>query len=628
MTIANNVVAKSAAVVAGLALVFSAFVVPAKAATQAELEAQIQALMSQIASMNGGATTGAAFTADMTIGASGAEVTRLQNWLISKGYSIPAGATGYFGAQTAAAVAAYQTAKGITPAAGYFGPMTRAAVNAELGTGSTGGDTDGDTDNDGDLEGGAGSLDDADFISSLNNEDAGEGDETEVAGLELEADDNSDLEITAVRVSLEATDVAAGSSEDLDDYAESIVVYFDGEEVASEDVDDMDESAGIWSSTISLEDSVIDAGATGELVIAVVAHENIDSDDIDDNEWEVSFDNVRYMDAQGAVVTESSVGDIGAENRAFEFTTFTTANDVEFNVDESSETPEEGTVQVDEDGGDEEVLLIGEMDSEGSDLMIEELVATIATDNTAGTSSPQDLFSEFVLVIDGDVVATVDSDDCDDADCDDEESETYTFEDFEFELGDGETAEFEVRGATNEIDGTTFAEGDSVTVTVAATGITAEDASGEELTSERDGTANGEELTFRSEGLAVTVNDESDADANEGVGEFTFVLDVTAFGEEVELTESDFNYTVTGGPSGSSTSNDATLDEGDFEEDGGTVTIEEDDEGQLTFTVFVSLANSSDNGVYRVTLTTVDDSDPVTVNEYLETFISSEVASS
>jgi hypothetical protein len=58
--------------------------------------------------------------------------------LISKGYTISAGATGYFGTQTKAAVAAYQTAKGITPAAGYFGPITIASVNAVVvGTGSS-----------------------------------------------------------------------------------------------------------------------------------------------------------------------------------------------------------------------------------------------------------------------------------------------------------------------------------------------------------------------------------------------------------------------------------------------------------------------------------------------------------
>ncbi len=110
MSIAQtNTIAKVAAVVAGLGLVAMTFVAaaPAKAAEMTAM-----------------------FNANLTDGSRGADVSALQTWLISKGYSIPAGATGYFGGQTKAAVAAYQSAKGISPAVGYFGPLTRASVNA------------------------------------------------------------------------------------------------------------------------------------------------------------------------------------------------------------------------------------------------------------------------------------------------------------------------------------------------------------------------------------------------------------------------------------------------------------------------------------------------------------------
>jgi len=79
------------------------------------------------------------FARSLTIGSTGADVSALQSWLIKEGYQIPAGATGYFGAQTRSAVAAYQANKAISPAAGYFGPVTRAAVNAQAA--STGGST-------------------------------------------------------------------------------------------------------------------------------------------------------------------------------------------------------------------------------------------------------------------------------------------------------------------------------------------------------------------------------------------------------------------------------------------------------------------------------------------------------
>lgn len=53
----------------------------------------------------------------------------LQKFLIAAGYSLPAGATGYFGAQTRSALAKYQSTHGITPAVGYFGTATRTLVN-------------------------------------------------------------------------------------------------------------------------------------------------------------------------------------------------------------------------------------------------------------------------------------------------------------------------------------------------------------------------------------------------------------------------------------------------------------------------------------------------------------------
>ncbi len=112
---------------------------PAQAQTVESLQAMINQLMAQIAQLSGGAaTTGSAtpFTRSLTIGSRGADVTQLQNWLIGKGMSVPAGATGYFGAQTKAALAAYQAANGIAPAAGYFGPVTMAHVNAQLSVGT------------------------------------------------------------------------------------------------------------------------------------------------------------------------------------------------------------------------------------------------------------------------------------------------------------------------------------------------------------------------------------------------------------------------------------------------------------------------------------------------------------
>ena len=130
MTISTDSIASKVAVVAlGLALAFSAFAVAPKANAQsaAELNAQIQSLLATIAQLQaqlgtmGGSTSGGAsvvFTRDLTVGSTGSDVTALQQWLISKGHAIAAGATGTFGPQTKAALMAYQAANGISPACG------------------------------------------------------------------------------------------------------------------------------------------------------------------------------------------------------------------------------------------------------------------------------------------------------------------------------------------------------------------------------------------------------------------------------------------------------------------------------------------------------------------------------
>ena len=110
----------------------------ASAATVEELTAQINALLAQVQALQAAqtstpaATTGYVYSVDLTIGSKGDDVVALQTYLVSGGFlTMPAGvAMGYFGNLTKSAVAAWQAANGISPAAGYFGPKSRAAMNA------------------------------------------------------------------------------------------------------------------------------------------------------------------------------------------------------------------------------------------------------------------------------------------------------------------------------------------------------------------------------------------------------------------------------------------------------------------------------------------------------------------
>jgi hypothetical protein len=152
--------AKIAAVATGLAMATSMLSLAPIAHAAALTSSQISSILSLLSSfgagadtianvnaaLNGQATSGTtttttgtsacSFSRDLTIGATGADVKCLQQALIAGGFSIPAGATSYFGTQTRAAVASWQSSKNVAPAVGYFGPISRAAFNLG-GGGST-----------------------------------------------------------------------------------------------------------------------------------------------------------------------------------------------------------------------------------------------------------------------------------------------------------------------------------------------------------------------------------------------------------------------------------------------------------------------------------------------------------
>jgi peptidoglycan hydrolase-like protein with peptidoglycan-binding domain len=80
-------------------------------------------------------------------GMSGNDVQQLQQWLISQGYAIKDGATGYYGPETKAAVTAWQNASGIDTQGnpGYFGPISRAYIQNNQGSATSGGAAGGGT---------------------------------------------------------------------------------------------------------------------------------------------------------------------------------------------------------------------------------------------------------------------------------------------------------------------------------------------------------------------------------------------------------------------------------------------------------------------------------------------------
>ncbi len=142
----TNITRKVTSVVlsATTALWLSGFtmLVPVAHAQATDLQAQINALLQQIAALQAqlAAQTGGAaaapscnFTRDLTVGSKGDDVKCLQQYLNGAGQKVAASGAGspgnettYFGSLSRAAVAKWQAANNLSPAVGYFGPKSRA----------------------------------------------------------------------------------------------------------------------------------------------------------------------------------------------------------------------------------------------------------------------------------------------------------------------------------------------------------------------------------------------------------------------------------------------------------------------------------------------------------------------
>ncbi|MDQ5950574.1 MAG: Peptidoglycan-binding protein [Patescibacteria group bacterium] len=605
----------------GFAIALSLVAVsPAQAAmTSAELASQIAALQAQLAALSGGTTTTTtssssySFTRDLTIGSTGADVTALQSWLISKGFSIPAGATGYFGGQTQAAVSAYQAARGISPTAGYFGPTTRARVASEGGsttTTTTDGGTTTTTTTTSDLDGTDGTISDINQLSQYSSEEVGEGEEeVKVLGFEVEASNDGDIALKSIKLRFDPTGNVAADSDHLDDYISGVKVWFGDKEIGSADVDDFNEESSndTYTKTITLSNAVVRSDDTEKFYVTVDAVNSFDSSDIDSDSWTVAIDSLRFEDGSGVVTTETSAIDTAidwdstGDGVAISFVDFSTSADIELKLSKSSDSPDEQVVSVDDtDNTDDVVLLKGKIKLEGtSDVTIDEFPVMFTTVGGATVSAVtgsatlkigDEEYSESVSIT-GATTGTV------------------TFDNMDFVIEAGDTVEFEVLADINDIETGTFDEGDTLKAEVTALArydIDVEDEEGDQLTdsTEKTGTSLGDAQTFRTSGLDYSVSTKKaesvfnlDTTATDDEAKYTFEIKVSAF-DDVSYIKLDsargtttsptagVNYVIEGSDGVATTSStvSATVEfaGGDGEEtSGGYLRLEDGEEATL-----------------------------------------------
>lgn len=482
------------------------------------------------------ATTANAYTHSVTLkmGSTGSQVMELQKALNASSCKVASSGVGssgmestYFGGLTKAAVMCYQSANGLT-ADGVVGPMSGAKLAMVVDNDN---DNDNDNNDDSDLQGGAGSVESYTLLSGYSNEEVGEDEEdVQVAGLEIEADDGSDLEFTAVKLVFDEGSAAS----DFEDYATEVSVWFDGEEVARVDGDEFNDNNN-WTKTVSLDNgAVVSAGETAELVVAVSGISNLDSNDATDT-WNVDFRSVRFVDAQNASTTE----DPGVAVETFSFESFASATDVELKVATGDEDIWEAhVINVDaSDDTDNVAIHSFTLEAEGdSDLLIDSLPVTVTSTEATG-DDPADLVSAYYLYADGEEIGSETA-----VDAGANSTEVVVFDDLDFTIEAGDEIEFEVRADFNSIADSLDA-GDLIAVAFGETEtdlstFDVEDEAGEDLVdADKTGTATGESHEVRDIGIMVdlvsaTATISSTSDGTAGVsdaGTFTITFNVTAF---------------------------------------------------------------------------------------------------
>lgn len=302
-------IAKIAGLAVGASIAFGAFAPMAGAVTVAELQAQINALMVQLAALSGGSvSTGTAITSDLTIGSTGAQVSALQSALVAQGHLVmPAGvAMGYFGSLTKSAVMKWQAANGVS-ATGYFGPISRAKFNGSAGATGTvpgatvGSGTTGSTSGSISTPGVEGTV-----TVSLNPSPASgtklyEGEsKKQVFGIKLEAK-ASDIKIERIKIDLDSI-TNTGDNLTYTKIAEKIYVMDGSTVLASSDLNSTTvvKDGADYFVTLSGFGYVVPANSTRVLYIALDAKASWDST-YDNDSWSLGLpvDGVRGVDGAG-----------------------------------------------------------------------------------------------------------------------------------------------------------------------------------------------------------------------------------------------------------------------------------------------------------------------------------------
>ncbi len=418
--IANNVASKLFVAFVAAAMLFT-LATPAKAATAEELQAQIAALMAQISALQG-STSGSSsaactFTRPLTVGSQGADVKCLQDAMTPTYFNNAGGSTGYFGPMTAAAVAKWQTANGISPAVGYFGPVSQAKFNSMNMSDDSTDDSDDSTDdsddstddsddsNSGDLQGEA-DLTTMEVADGEDSDDVEEGAEDVQVGEFTYEFSDGDAELSRIDLAL-YVDGGNNGDDDAWDVFQDISLWVDGDEVARKDITDEDDYLDEDKGSIRFSGLDIVGMEDEEVTVVVAVSVNNSVDGVassDTEDWNIAAGPVRFVDADDVTSTET-FGDAQAMDGSYtgtvaEFSIEEAGAGDDLNLEDSDEDPKATTFELDEDKNVEHAIFAFELDADDSDGDIELNEITL-TATATGVTDMDDLANDFRLEVDG-----------------------------------------------------------------------------------------------------------------------------------------------------------------------------------------------------------------------------------
>jgi hypothetical protein len=603
------------------------------AQSSSDLQDQINALLAQLSSLQGGTSmvSGSMLSTYsgtmLRVGSQGQLVVELQNCMNTAGYSTGY-ADGKFGPNTKTGVMAFQASQGLA-VDGIVGPATWPKFQAACPTGTTVVVDEDEDETPSESMFDTNDGEEADFsntdVNDADDDTIEEGEnKAELAEIDFELEEGGAALLERFDVVLDYVGVDNADEDDAWEVFDTIYLMVDGDIIAEEDADDEDDwdDSSVGDETrfrISGINHVFDAEEDHTITVVADLAGSIDLGSDEQANWELTvLDNsLRFVDEAGITVYLDEESQASTDTASF--TIETEGQDDELDVKSSNNDPESTTLKVEDDkSSDDYTVFVFELeaDEDSSDLDIDKLSITVdvtgtdhGPDDDAATTGDNvaatfdDIVKDAMIMIDGEEFDDIDT-------YVDGTSVTLVFDiDEDFTLDSGDNVDVELVLEFNSANGENYIPGATVKGSIGSGDVTAEGA--DDLVS--DGSATGDVHTLLVEGInAETTSTDANIVVVDGAtndyAEFEINLDVEAFESDAFISENAANSIVysivdanTGVVFGGGTRVASLSSSADLE--GSYYRVNENDSEEFTFSVSFTPGAA---GSYRMRIDSIE----------------------